>query len=147
MLGLSTFYALAAGLAWFAALFTGIKAAVLAMMLQAAPCASPAARSIPTSSAFWRHRRSRGWHFSRCRFRWSCWARVRWAWWLRGCGLNGWRSNPARRCRCPCPACATAATILLWLLVWALPLALVLAFLGDGHVLWKIGLFFSQLAW
>jgi chromate transporter len=39
-----------------------------------------------------------------------------------------------------------ASTILGWGLLWALPFALIWLFLGPDHILWKIGLFFSQLA-
>ncbi len=44
------------------------------------------------------------------------------------------------------PLVDTAWSILVWGLVWAMPLALVLALLGPNHVLWDIGLFFSKLA-
>jgi len=37
-------------------------------------------------------------------------------------------------------------TILVWGTVWAAPMILILLTLGDQHVLWKIGTFFSQLA-
>jgi chromate transporter len=33
-----------------------------------------------------------------------------------------------------------------WGTIWAMPMALVLATLGRGHLLWEIGAFFSQLA-
>src|SRR3546814_19638592 len=41
---------------------------------------------------------------------------------------------------------ATLRTVAIWLLVWAAPMALVLALLGRSHVFWDIGAFFSQLA-
>jgi chromate transporter len=40
----------------------------------------------------------------------------------------------------------TLATIALWLAIWIAPLALVIATLGQGHVLSQIGVFFSKLA-
>ncbi|MGI9411367.1 MAG: chromate efflux transporter [Hyphomicrobiaceae bacterium] len=41
---------------------------------------------------------------------------------------------------------ATLATIGVWLLIWFVPLAAVYAAFGDGHVLSELGLFFSKLA-
>jgi chromate transporter len=41
---------------------------------------------------------------------------------------------------------STLATILIWLAIWALPMALVAATLGRDSVLWDIGEFFSRLA-
>ncbi len=41
---------------------------------------------------------------------------------------------------------ATVRTVALWLAVWAAPMALILLTLGPDHVLWRIGTFFSQLA-
>jgi chromate transporter len=46
----------------------------------------------------------------------------------------------------PRPWGQSIRTILLWLGIWAAPMALVLLTLGPDHVLWKIGLFFSKLA-
>ncbi len=40
----------------------------------------------------------------------------------------------------------TLKTILLWLFIWIAPLAALYAVLGDGHVLSELGLFFSKLA-
>jgi chromate transporter len=40
----------------------------------------------------------------------------------------------------------TLRSIAVWLFIWATPMVLILATLGDQHVLWKIGVFFSQLA-
>lgn len=44
------------------------------------------------------------------------------------------------------PLMAMVKTILIWGGVWALPMVLILVTLGQGHVLWEIGTFFSQLA-
>jgi chromate transporter len=41
---------------------------------------------------------------------------------------------------------AMLRTVLLWGVIWAAPMALVLVTLGQSHVLWDIGVFFSQLA-
>src|SRR3546814_8913652 len=44
------------------------------------------------------------------------------------------------------PVLAMLRTILVWSIIWAAPMALVLVTLGDNHVLWDIGAFFSKLA-
>lgn len=41
---------------------------------------------------------------------------------------------------------ATLKTIALWLVIWIAPLAILFAAFGDGHVLSELGLFFSKLA-
>lgn len=41
---------------------------------------------------------------------------------------------------------ASIRAVVIWGIIWAAPLALVLATVGQDHVLWDIGLFFSQLA-
>lgn len=41
---------------------------------------------------------------------------------------------------------STALTVSAWLLIWFAPLALIGLALGPDHILWKIGVFFSQLA-
>ena len=40
----------------------------------------------------------------------------------------------------------TAQTVAVWLVIWALPMAIVFLTLGPDHVLWQVGLFFSRLA-
>jgi chromate transporter len=37
-------------------------------------------------------------------------------------------------------------TILIWGAIWAAPMIIILVTLGQEHVLWKVGIFFSQLA-
>jgi chromate transporter len=49
----------------------------------------------------------------------------------------------------PAPAVSlltTARTVAVWLAIWVLPLAAVAAIFGEGHVLTEIGWFFSKLA-
>ena len=46
----------------------------------------------------------------------------------------------------PVPVSQTLATIALWLAIWILPLALVAMIFGSDHVLAKLALFFSKLA-
>lgn len=43
-------------------------------------------------------------------------------------------------------ATQTLFTVLLWLAIWLLPIALIWAFLGGDHLLVQIGVFFSKLA-
>lgn len=46
----------------------------------------------------------------------------------------------------PIPAAQTAATLALWLGIWILPLLAITVVFGSGHVLSQIGWFFSKLA-
>jgi chromate transporter len=40
----------------------------------------------------------------------------------------------------------TIAAVLVWGAIWAAPMVLIAATLGQGHVLWQVGAFFSSLA-
>jgi len=150
MLGLSLLYAVAAGVGWFAALFLGIKAAVLAIVAQALirigkralgtrfklglalaalVLLSVAGAPFPlvvlgaaVIGALVGTRRPE---------------------WL---GAHAHAADlviqpPKRRL-----AAQTALTVLVWLAIWAAPMVLVAATLGTHHVLWDIGTFFSRLA-
>lgn len=146
MLGLSTLYAYAARLDWFAALFTGIKAAVLAIVLQA--LLRIAGRALDTPF-------KRG--LALLAFAALGLFALPFPLVVLGAGVlgvvvAGWRpewlalkAGKAAAVRAP-DWRSTAGTVLLWLLVWTLPMAAVLVFLGTDHVLWRIGTFFSQLA-
>ncbi|OAN56463.1 chromate transporter [Sphingobium sp. TCM1] len=148
MMGLAILYAYAADLKPVAALFLGIKAAVLAIVTQALirigrraldtgfkrvlavaaflalfffalpfPIVVLGAGALGFVLARWRPA------------------------WLKADGAAP-ESAPAG----PRPWAQTARTILLWLLIWAAPMAAILLLLGPDHVLWRIGAFFSQLA-
>lgn len=148
MLGLSILYAYAADLRPVAALFLGIKAAVLAIVTQALirigrraldtgfkrvlavaaflalflfalpfPLVVLGAGALGFVLARWRPT------------------------WLKAHGAIA-ESAPSG----PLPWAQTLRTILIWLLIWAVPMAAILLLLGPDHVLWKIGAFFSQLA-
>ncbi len=150
MLGLSLVYALAAGLGWFAALFLGVKAAVLAIVAQALIRVGKRAlgtrfKLVLAALAF----------LALALFD-APFPLVILAAALIGAVVGGskpgWlgahgHAAPAgvevstRRL-----AGATLATIAVWLAIWALPMALIAAILGTGHVLWDIGAFFSKLA-
>ena len=147
MLGLSILYALAVGLDWFSALFLGVKAAVIAIVVQA--LIRIGGRALTT-------------HFKRCL---AVAAFVALAAFdapfpivVLGAGAIGmivaavrpeWLgiksitpgANVSRA-----SITGTIATIAAWVAVWALPLAIVWLTLGPDHVLWEIGMFFSQLA-
>ena len=149
MLGLSLLYAMATGLAWFSALFLGIKAAVLAVVGQA--LLRVAGRALKT------------------RFKWGL-AALAFVALLAGApfpavilvaaliGALAGRVRPdwlgahhAPDDDAPLPpkrrlAGATLMTVALWLAIWAAPMALVAMTLGTQHVLWDIGAFFSKLA-
>ncbi|MXP40591.1 chromate efflux transporter [Altererythrobacter soli] len=147
MLALSMLYALAADLQWFAALFLGIKAAVLAIIAQALLRIAGRALKTPLQrvlavAAF------------AALFLFDApfplvvlaalalgalvgaqkpeWLALKPAQPLAGAGPSPW------------PASLKAA--LIWAAIWAAPMIAVLVFLGPEHVLWDIGVFFSQLA-
>ena len=151
MLALSLLYVAAAGLGWFAALFLGIKAAVLAIVAQAllrvgkralgtrfklglAACAflalilvdAPFPLVILLAGVI-------GALVGRTRPEWLGAHHV---------PASAPPTGPGRRHL----ARSTLATIAVWLTIWAAPMALIAATLGTDHVLWTIGAFFSQLA-
>jgi chromate transporter len=147
ILALSVLYALAANLGWVAALFLGVKAAVLAVVMQA--LIRIAARALDTglkrvlaAGAF------AGLFLFALPFPLI----------VLGAGVIGMAVARARPdllalkpgadggALPPRPWRASLAAVLLWGAVWAAPLALVAATLGQGHVLWQVGAFFSQLA-
>lgn len=150
MLGLSLLYVMAAGLGWFAALFLGIKAAVLAVVAQA--LLRVAGRALGT------------------RFKLVLAALAFVALALMDApfplvialaalaGALAGRARPewlgAHHAPAAAPpatsrrrlALATLGTVLAWLAIWAAPMVLIAATLGTGHVLWDIGTFFARLA-
>lgn len=146
MLALSAFYASAAGLGWFAALFTGIKAAVLAIVLQA--LLRIGKRSLNTG--FKRVLALAA--FVSLAFLALPFPLVVLLAGVIGTLVAGVRPHWLSLKLYDGPPVAlpgvwaTIATVLTWLVVWGLPMALVFALLGEEHVLWDIGLFFSKLA-
>lgn len=147
ILVLSALYAVAANLDWFEALFLGVKAAVLAIVVQA--LVRIAGRALNT------------------RFKQALAVAAFVALFLLdlpfplvvlGAGAIGlvvavvrpeWLalkhggSTPPSG---PRPWRSTAQAIAIWGVIWAAPMVLVAATLGTGHELWDIGAFFSQLA-
>ena len=148
ILALSMLYVAAAGLNWFAALFLGIKAAVLAVVVQA--LLRIAGRALDTG-------------FKRAL---AAIAFVALALFdlpfplvVLGAGLAGWLAATWRpgwlalkaggqgADGTPRPLiAATLRTIAAWGAIWAMPLLAIWVTLGDDHVLMQVGLFFSQLA-
>lgn len=147
ILTLSILYAAAANLGWFAALFLGIKAAVLALVSEA--LLRIAGRALDT-------RFKQG--LAITAFLALMLLALPFPVVVLGAGLIGFAAAalrpdllalkpientgvlPSR------PWLASLKAVLVWGTIWALPMALVLLTLGRSHVLWQIGSFFSQLA-
>lgn len=148
IMALSMLYVAAAGLDWFAALFLGIKAAVLAVVVQA--LIRIAGRALDT--AFKRA-------LAAIAFVALALFDLPFPLVVLGAGLAGWLAASRRpdwlalkaggqgADATPRPSIpATLRTIAAWGTIWALPLLAIWATLGDDHVLMQVGLFFSQLA-
>ncbi|MFM6930873.1 MAG: chromate efflux transporter [Novosphingobium sp.] len=147
ILALSMLYALAADLGWFAALFTGIKAAVLAIVVQA--LIRIAGRALQT-------RFKQG--LALAAFLALAVFSLPFPLVVLGAGalgmvvasrrpdLLGVKPSDAPPLTTPRPWGGTVRSIAVGLVVWGLPLVAVFALLGPDHVLWQIGLFFSKLA-
>jgi len=150
MLGLSLLYVAAAGLGWFAALFLGIKAAVLAIVAQAVVRVGKRALgtrfklalAVLAFLAFAALDAPFPLVIAVTALIGAIVARVRPQW-------LGAHPAPAASTAGSDRAAlirSTAATVAVWLAIWAAPMALVAATLGTGHVLWDVGAFFSKLA-
>ena len=150
MLGLSLLYVAAAGLGWFAALFLGIKSAVLAIVAQALIRIGKRAlgtrfKLLLAALAF----------LALFAFN-ASFPLVILAAALIGAGVGAVRPDWLEAHAAPEPAspatskrrlaAGTLATIAVWLAIWFAPMALIAATLGTHHVLWDIGAFFSRLA-
>lgn len=147
MLGLTALYAMAAGVGWFAALFLGIKAAVVAILAQAllrigkralrtraavamavAAFLALAVFAVPFPVAIVA-------------------AGIGGA--LAGSQAMGGHAVPSANGSGPSTrrlVVQTAATVAAWLAIWLAPMALIAVTLGTDHVLWSVGAFFAQLA-
>lgn len=147
ILALSMLYAFAANLDWFAALFLGIKAAVLAIVVQAlirigGRALNTRFKQYVAIAAFV------ALFFFNLPFplvvlgsgALGMFVASQRPEWLALKPVNGLPITTPR------PWAASARTIIIWGLIWAAPLVLVLATVGRDHVLWDIGSFFSQLA-
>jgi chromate transporter len=147
ILALSILYVLAAGASLFTALFLGIKAAVLALVVQALIRIARRALNTPFKRilAFVA--------FSALFFLALPFPLV-----VLGAGGIGMivaaiRPDWLKLGAPPSPAAgpapglkSMALTVGGWLCIWAAPMALIALTLGQGHVLFQIGAFFSKLA-
>ena len=147
ILALTLAYVLAAQATWFVALFLGVKAAVLAIVLQALIRIGRRALDTPLRQglagaafvALFALDLPFPWVVGMAAVLGALVARVRPDW----LGVSpptdvGGQAAP--------PWKASVQSLLLWGLVWAAPMAAVILTLGPDHVLWRIGVFFSQLA-
>lgn len=148
MLGLSMLYAVAAELEWFQALFLGIKAAVLAIVVQALLRVAGKALDTPCKKGL-----------ALAAFMALAVFSVPFPLIIMAMGMIGFavaqtrpdllgiKSGPSSAVL-PArpPFSGTFRAICLWGTIWAAPLVLILVTLGPDHVLWDLGLFFSKLA-
>ena len=147
ILALSVLYALAANLGWVAALFTGVKAAVLAIVVQA--LLRIAGRALDTGV-----KRALGLTAFAGLFLFA----LPFPLIVLGAGVIGmvvaWQRpdllalKPASGGGAlpPNPWRTTITSVLVWAAIWAAPMGLIAVTLGQEHVLWQVGAFFSQLA-
>jgi chromate transporter len=147
ILALTILYAVAAQLEWVAALFLGIKAAVLAIVVQA--LIRIAGRALDTG-----FKKALAVAAFAALFLFAAPFPLV----VLGAGAIGmvvaaprpdWlriKASGANIAASPRPWRQSILTIVAWGLIWAAPMVAVLATLGRGHVLWEIGSFFSQLA-
>ncbi|MVZ96936.1 chromate efflux transporter [Sphingorhabdus sp. IMCC26285] len=147
ILALSILYAYAANLTWFAALFLGMKAAVLAIVVQA--LIRIGGRALNTSFKL---------AMAAVAFVALFFFNLPFPLVVLGAGLTGivvaqrqprWlalKTGLAPPVTTPRPWGKTLGTVGIWLTIWAAPMVVVLLTLGQDHVLWQIGSFFSQLA-
>ena len=141
VLALSALYALYGAVPTVTALFTGIKAAVLAIVIEALIKISK--RSLKDGSE---------WAVAALSFAAIFFFKIPFPIIILAAGLFGyWRSSGALVELEPTSATLvrqrdTARTILVWTVIWLAPLAVVALIFGSDHVLSKLAVFFSQLA-
>ncbi len=147
ILALSMLYAAAARLDWFAALFLGIKAAVLAVVVQA--LLRIAGRALDT-----RFKQA----LALAAFAALMLLALPFPVVVLGAGALGFAAAALRPDWLalkptanaaplpPRPWAASLRAVTVWGAVWVAPLVLVLVTLGRDHVLWQVAVFFSQLA-
>jgi chromate transporter len=147
ILALTLAYVTAAQATWFAALFLGVKAAVLAIVLQALIRIGGRALDTPLRQglagaaflALFTLDLPFPWVVGMAAVLGALLARVRPGW----LGVSPPTDVGARAAS---PWAASIRSVLVWGLIWGAPLAAVFLAVGPDHVLWKIGVFFSQLA-
>jgi chromate transporter len=147
ILALSLLYALAANLALVEALFLGVKAAVLAIVVQA--LLRIAGRALDTTL-------KQG--LAAAAFLGLFLLDLPFPMIVLGAGVIGMvvamrrpdllaiKPGKADAILPARPWRSTILSVLVWGTIWAAPMALIALTLGQDHVLWQIGAFFSQLA-
>ena len=145
MLGLSFAYVAAAGTSWFDGLFLGIKAAVLAIVVQAV--LRVAGRALKGRAQVL---------LAIAAFLALALFDLPFPLVVLGAGAIGMIFLPGQGHASAEPAAPgigtkallwqTARTIFVWLAIWAAPVVLILVTLGQEHVLFTIAAFFSKLA-
>jgi len=147
ILGLSILYAAAANLNWFSAIFLGVKAAVLAIVAQA--LLRIAGRALDT-----RFKQA----LALVAFVSVFFLDLSFPLVVLGAGAigivtatyrPGWLAlDPSAEVIFdgPRPWSQTLGAALVWGAIWAAPMVAVFLTLGQQHILWDIGAFFSQLA-
>ena len=147
MLGLAMLYGFAARLDWFAALFLGIKAAVLVIVAQALMRIAARALKTPFQKALALLAFVALFAFDApfplvvlTALALGALAGARRPGWLGLSPVEGKAGVAVRHWA------ASLRAIAGWGAIWALPMALVFVTLGPDHVLWDIGVFFSKLA-
>ena len=147
ILGLSIVYTFAASLGWFVAMFVGIKAAVLAIVVQA--LLRIAGRALKTLVMR---------IIALVAFAALFFLDLPFPVVVLGAGLAGIAIVSIRPDllgmaaeghgleAMPRPWSDSIRACCVWGLIWAAPMAVVFIALGTDHVLWKIGSFFSRLA-
>lgn len=146
MLALSVLYALAANLAWFEALFLGVKAAVLAIVVQALVRIGGRALDTPLR-----------WAMAIVAFAGIAALDLPFPLVVLGAlalGMVGGSTYPhwlgvapaGSAPQGPKPWGVSLHAVATWGTIWVAPLGVVLATLGPDHMLWDVGLFFSKLA-
>ncbi len=148
MLGLSALYVVSMQVDWLQGLFFGIKAAVLAIVVQALLRIAGKALTTPAKRVL-----------AAIAFVALFALHIPFPLLILVAALIGaivaWKA-PALFALKPVPRSTTAPaghwlahivkTILVWGIIWAAPMIAILLTLGQEHVLWKVGAFFSQLA-
>ncbi len=145
ILAMSLAYVLAAQATWFSALFLGVKAAVLAIVLQA--LIRIGRRALDTG-----FRRGLAALAFLALFAFA----VPFPWVVLAAGTLGalvaqarpsWLNLTLNDAPAAAPPWKTSLrSALLWGFIWAAPMVAVVLTVGPDHVLWRIGVFFSQLA-
>jgi chromate transporter len=147
IMALSIFYAVAANLTWFAAVFLGIKAAVLAVVAQALIRIAKRSLDSPFKKAL-----------ALAAFISLFFLNLPFPIVVLSAGVLGaiialyrpdWlalKPGGGASITSARPWGESLRAIAIWAVIWATPMLLIYLTLGSDHILWRIGSFFSQLA-